>query len=66
MTGFGLKVTSANKSSGGEIKFNNSSHGSGASGGSKGGGGGGGSPKTPKHADSKSYFDKKRYYTVTN
>lgn len=66
MTGFGLKVTSANKSSGGEIKFNNSSHGSGTSGGSKGGGGGGGSSKTPKHADSKSYFDKKRYYTVTN
>lgn len=60
-----LKVVSAHKASGGGIKYNNSSNGGGSKG-NKGGGGGGGSSKAPKHADSKSYFDKKRYYTVTN
>lgn len=60
--GFGLRVTSANKSSGGAIKFNNSSHGGGAK---KPSGGGGGS-KSTSHADTKSFSDKDRYHTIKN
>lgn len=62
-----LKVTSAHKSSGGNFKYKNSSHGSGSKGASKsrggGGGGGGGStskPKVEKKTDSK----KDRYHDV--
>ena len=57
VAGTGLKVISANKSSGGAVKFANSSYGSGAGrrSASKGGGGGGGSskPKTEKRTESK-------------
>lgn len=60
--GFGLRVTSANKSSGGAIKFNNSSYGGGAK---KPSGGGGGS-KSTSHADTKSFSDKDRYHTIKN
>ena len=49
---FRLKVTSANKSSGGDFKYNNASHGGGSSGGGgKKGGGGGGGNKAPKKKD---------------
>lgn len=58
--GAGLKVTSANKSSGGKVKFNNSTNASGA--GSKGSGGGGGKSFSPKKNDnSVKESDKKRY-----
>ena len=51
--GFSLKVTSANKSSGGKFKFKNTSHGAGAAGRaarkpSGGGGGKGGGKKSPR------------------
>ena len=63
---FGLRVTSANKSSGGNFKYTNTSHGGGSQGGSSGGGGGGGgggsssAPKTQKPIESK----KDRYHDV--
>lgn len=62
VVGTGLKVTSANKSSGGGVKFNNSSNGSGSKKSSSGGGGG----KTVKHAEKKNDNDKERYHTVLN
>lgn len=67
MTGFGIKVTSATKSSGGDVKFANSSHGSGTSRKSGSGGSGGkGSKKSSSHADQKNYSDKERYHTIKN
>ena len=74
--GFSLKVTSANKSSGGNFKFKNSSHGGGSAGraarkpsggGRKGGGGkkGGGKGKEKEKKDKqKSEYD--RYYKLNN
>lgn len=57
-----LKVTSAHKSSGGNFKYKNSSHGSGNKGASKSSGGGGSTskPKVEKKTDSK----KDRYHDV--
>lgn len=64
VAGTGLKVTSAHKSSGGNVKHANSSHasGNGKSGG-KGGGGGGKGSKAPKKKDlvQKKEKDKKRF-----
>ena len=62
-TAHALKVTSANKSSGGNFKFSNSSHGGGNAGqkarssGGGGKGGGGGSEKQPKQPQHKDHKD---------
>ena len=71
MTGFALKVKSANKSSGGSIKSGGSaplqSNGGSAAPKPKGGGGGGGSKaKEIKHAEGKKDSDKERYHTLLN
>jgi hypothetical protein len=71
MTGFALKVKSANKSSGGSIKAGGSaplqSNGGSAAPKPKSGGGGGGSkPKEIKHAEGKKDSDKERYHTLLN
>jgi hypothetical protein len=70
MTGFALKVKSANKSSGGSIKAGGSaplqSNGGSAAPKSSGKGGGGGSSSAPKHADKKNDSDKERYHTLKN
>ena len=67
----GLHVTSANKSSGGNVKSSGSaplrSNGGSAVPQKKtGGGGGGGSNKEVKHADKKSDSEKERYHTLLN
>ena len=66
--GTGLRVESATRSSGGNIKFQNSSAGSGSSSGKSSGGSGGskGNTKASTHADSKSFSDKDRYHTIKN
>ncbi len=65
---FGLKVTSANKSSGGGFKYKNSAHGGGSKGGgskkkSGGGGGGSSSKKTTKDKQEKTAD---RYHDINN
>ena len=62
-TGVALRVTSANKSSGGAVKHGGSNA---AASPSKGGGGGGGSKKEPKYAKKKNTSDKTRYHTLQN
>ena len=72
ITGFGLKVVSANKSSGGAVKAGGSaplaSNGGSARPAPKGGGGGGGGSKEKeiKHADGKKDSEKERYHTLRN
>ena len=65
---FGLKVTSASKSSGGGFKFKNATHGGGSKGPSGGGGGGGGSGggSTPKYTKKDKYKPKKDRYRQVN
>ena len=68
-TAFALKVTSANKSSGGGFKYKNSSNGGGTkgSGSGKKGGGGGGNKKEAKTENKKSASgEKERYHVVEN
>ena len=62
-TAFALKVTSANKSSGGGFKHKNSNSSGRRTGG--GGGGGGGGSRAPR-AERKTSTDKDRYRTVKN
>lgn len=64
-TATALKVTSANKSSGGAFKFNQSSAASGAGSKSSGGGGGGGGGE-PKKIDKKDPEDEKERYHHIN
>lgn len=72
ITGFGLKVVSANKSSGGAVKAGGSAplagNGGSARPAPKGGGGGGGGSKEKeiKHADGKKDSEKERYHTLRN
>ena len=70
-TAFALKVTSANKSSGGGFKYKNSSNGGGTKGsgsGKKGGGGGGGGNKKEAKTENKKSAsgEKERYHVVEN
>ena len=67
-TAFALKVTSANKSSGGGFKYKNSSNGGGTKGSGSGKkGGGGGNKKEAKTENKKSASgEKERYHVVEN